>query len=369
MRTKGLLRYSLPLVSLLPACARMMAGGSADVDLGCCAENSPTPGTDLGATAPGGDGSCPAQLGMLDGYPGDFPVLMDSGGFGAGEPIQGFGGNTSTNQACNRAALQHRPVVLVHGNGVNSTDAHFGMTEVRDRLRAAGWVDAEIWAPSYLGQSVSSAEVPTPQRNNIDDVRTFIDAVVAYLGVDRVDLVGHSLGCAMINDYLRGLQRDGSFDATQQRFDRVGTVVCLGGALYGMGDGPLFEPEYDQSGVWVHQSITLDGVEDATPFGTSSTAQMDGPPTAGTLPGGRPFHAATSLDGGARRIYWVALWAIGDIVDVSEKNGGGLGGADLNHGFDLPAAFPGVSTPELARHAELLHSQEVVDAFVPYLNR
>jgi pimeloyl-ACP methyl ester carboxylesterase len=363
------MRHGLPFVlSLLPACARLTGPGAAGAtDLGCCVENptAPAPAGDLAAAA----GSCPAQLAPLHGYPGDFPMLVDSGGFGVGEPIQGFGGDTSTNQACNRAALQHRPVVLIHGNGVNSTDAHFGMAAVRDRLRGAGYVDAEIWAPSYLGQAVSSAEVPTPQRTNVADVRGFIDAVLTYLGVDRVDLVGHSLGCAMINDYLRGLQPDGSFDATQQRFDQVGTVVCLGGALYGMGDGPLFEPEYDQGGAWVHQSITLNGVEDTTPFGASSTAQMNGPTTGGTLPGARPFHATTSLDAGQRRIYWVALWAIGDVVDVSEKNGGGLGGADLNQVFDLPASFPGVATAELARHAELLHSQAVFDAFRPYLNQ
>lgn len=365
------MRHGLPFVlSFLPACAQLTGpAGAGATDLGCCAENPTAPGPgsggDLGAAA----GPCSAPLAAVHGYPGDFPALVDSGGFGAGEPIAGFGGDTTTNRDCNRAALHHRPVVLVHGNGVDATDAHFGMTEVHDRLRAAGWADAEIWAPSYLGQSVSSAEVPTPQRTNVADVRTFIDAVLAYLSVDRVDLVGHSLGCSMINDYLRGLQADGSFDATQQRFDHVGTVVCLGGALYGMGDGPLFEPEYDQSGAWVHQSITFGGVEDATPFGVGSTAQMIGPTTSGTLPGGRPFHAVTSLDGGARRIYWVGLWAIGDVVDVSEKNGGGLGGADLNQGFDLPGSFPGVPSAELARHAELLHNQDVFDAFRPYLDQ
>jgi len=312
-------------------------------------------------------GADAAQLEGRNGYPGDFPELTDLGGFGAGETIQGFGGDTTTDRAGNRAAISHRPVILLHGNGTTATDETFGMTRLRDKLLAAGYTAAEIWAPSYLGQSVSSAETPTPYRNNIDDVRQFIDAVIDYLDVPRVDVIAHSLGCGMINGYLRGLASAGSFDAADHRIDRIGTVVCLGGALYGTGYGFLYQPEFDVGGTFTSAGLQWNGIEDATPYGATSEAQMIAPST-GQLPGNKPFKLATSDDDGSRRIYYVALWANGDVVDGSLPGACGLQGADLNQGFDLPDTMPGVLTAALARHAHLVDDQGVFDALLPYLD-
>ncbi len=309
-----------------------------------------------------------AELDGKNGFPGDFPEIVDSGGSGEGEPIQGFGGDTTTNRDGNRAALARRPVILLHGNGCNTEDERYGFTDVRDMLLAAGYVPAEIWAPSYLGQQISVAELPVPQRNNIEDVRHFIDAVLEYLDVPEVDVVAHSLGCGMINGYLRGLQPDGSFDADESRFDRVASVVCLSGALYGTGFGVAYEPEFNVLGSWVEDSLTWDGTEDATPFGASDVADMTAP-ESGTIPGSRAFRATTALDGGSRRIYYAAIWALDDVIDLYLENGSGLQGADLNIGLEMPDSMAGVPNPQLARHAYLLHEQIVVDTFLPFLDR
>jgi pimeloyl-ACP methyl ester carboxylesterase len=302
------------------------------------------------------------------GFPSDFPVLVDSGGTGAGQVIAGFGGDTTRGCAGNRAALTRRPVVLLHGNGVHATNDNFGMAKVAKMLRQAGYVDAEIWAPSYLGQDIKQAEIPAPQRNNIDDVRRFVDAVRAYLGVQQVDLIGHSLGCGMINGYLRGLQKNGTFKHSQNRLDAVGTVVCLGGALYGTGQGFLYEPEFSTSGTFVDASLRWATIEDATPYGATSTTQMI-VPASGTLPGNRPYARVTNADDGSRRIYYVGIWANQDIIESLNLHTGGLQGADLVAGFDLPATLPGVLTAGLARHGHLVQNQQVFDAFAPYLDR
>ncbi len=323
------------------------------------------------AAAPTADAAPPADAVSLagkHGFPGDFPELTDSGGFGQGEFIEGFGGDTTTDRTGNRAQITHHPVILLHGNGTTATDDNFGMTHVADMLEGAGYVNAEIWAPSYLGQSVSYAETPTPHRTNIDDVRQFVNAVLDYTGAAKVNVVAHSLGCGLINGYLRGLASDGSFDAANDRFARVGTVVCLGGAVYGTGAGFLYEPEFAIDGQWTAAALQWNGHEDATPYGADDTAAMIAPAT-GQLPGNRPFRAATADDGVSRRIYWVALWATGDIVNGNLPGACGLGGADLNQGFDLPKTLPGVLTAQLAMHGQLLHSADVVAALLPYLDR
>lgn len=363
-----MLRMTLRMVAYVlitggptPGCAT--SGGGSSTDGG----GDDSPAVDGGSPTPGEADA--ARLDPRNGFPGDFPELYDMGGFGAGEVIVGFGGDTTTDRAGNRAALSRRPVVLLHGNGTTTFNESFGMLDVAQRLRDAGYADAEIWAPSYLGQGVSIAETPTPHRTNIGDVRAFIDAVIEYLGVEQVDVVGHSLGCGLINGYLRGLGSDGSFDHAAGRLDSIGTVVCLGGALYGTGSGFLYDPEFNVDGVWTAQSLELDGIEDATPYGSSSIAEQLAPGTSGTLPKSRPFRATTALDGDSRRIYWVALWSIGDIVDGNLPNACGLGGADLNQGFVLPDTLPGTLTAQLARHGQLLKSADVFDAMLPYLDR
>ncbi len=322
------------------------------------------------STSDGGPNSSAdaATLEGRNGYPGDFPELTDSGGFGAGEIIAGFGGDDTTDRNGNRAQLVRRPVVLIHGNGTTATNDTFGMIHVRDMLNAAGYVDAEIWALSYLGQSVSIAETPTPHRTNIDDVRSFIDAVLDYTGAPAVDVISHSLGCGMINGYVRGMTTTGSFDDADNRMDKVSTVVCLGGAVYGTGYGFLYAPEFDVGGTFTSASLTWAGVEDATPYGASNEADMIAPAT-GLIPGAKPFKLSTSVDDNSRRIYWVALWATGDVVDGNLAGGCALQGADINQGFELPTTLPGTLTAAMARHGHLLRNQGVFDTLLPYLNR
>ena len=361
MKQQGM---ALLWVFLFTGCA---LGAGNDVDGGNTGESFDafsSPDALPGQHPDGGGGGSECQG---DHFPCEFPPLIDSGGSGAGQAILGFGGDITVDRAGNRAAVRRRPVILLHGNGCHTEHENFGMLHVRDKLLAAGYSPAEIWAPSYLGQDITSAEMPTPHRANIDDVRSFIDAVLDYLAVDHVDVVSHSLGCGMINGYLRGMKVDGTFDHDDQRFDRVATVICMGGALYGTGYGMLYEPEFNVLGAFTGASLEWQGVEDATPYGATSTEEMTSP-DQGLIPGSRPFRAVSAADDGSMRIHYVGLWAIGDLVDGNLTNAGGLQGADLNQGFVLPDTMEGVLTAQLARHMHLLHDQGVFDTFLTYLN-
>ena len=303
-----------------------------------------------------------------NGFPGDFPELVDSGGFGEGETLTGFGGYTSGDRDCNRARVVRRPVVLLHGNGATASHAAFGVRAIADRLYEEGYDEAEVWAVSYLGVSVSSAETMYPTRNNVDDIRRFIDAVMDYLDVDRIDLVGHSLGAVLINGYLRGLESSGDFDNDNHRMDAVGTVVMLGSANYGTGTGPLYTEEFDIFSGWLVESREFRGVDDDTPYGATDETDMVAP-SLQTLPGLKSFKATSELDTGRRRIVYVSIWSRNDVVDLSYNNTSGLQGADLNEELTLPMTAPGVLTPTMARHANLLLRAEPFEAFFPYLDQ
>ena len=96
---------------------------------------------------------------------------------------------------------------------------------------------------------------------------------------------------------------------------------------------------------------------------------MDAPDGA-TLPDGTGLLEVTPLDGADRRVVYVALWSLRDIVEANYRGTGALAGADLNLGLSLPDSAPGVLlNAQLARHAQLIRNEAVVAEFLPYLDR
>ena len=105
------------------------------------------------------------------------------------------------NRAQHRAAIAKTPVILVHGNGANSAHPKWGWQQMVALLKAIGYQDSEIWAMDYLGENNDQAELPSPHTNHIDEFREFVDQIIAYLAIDRIDFIAHSLGCGMVNGY------------------------------------------------------------------------------------------------------------------------------------------------------------------------
>jgi hypothetical protein len=218
------------------------------------------------------------------------------------------------------------------------------MTTLKGFLKAAGYNDSEIWAVSYLGATNAAADMSDPHRNNIADVRNFIDAVRTYLGVQKVDIIGHSLGVGMMRSYLLGLQQSGTWDNSQNRLDAVGTLVSLAGANYGLGTASL--SEFKTGSTWEVNSHKYNGTVDDTPSGYPTTDQIGS------------YKGQTALDNS--QITYVAFWAIGDFVDAQNSNTGRLVGANINKGYSLGASLTG--------HEQIIKDQGVFNDLLPYLN-
>ena len=177
-------------------------------------------------------------------YPSDFPAPPDQGGPGAGQPVGGFGGNPAAVREDHREAVQRigkAPVLLVHGNGGAADTGRWDMLELRRMLLGAGYTDELIWAPSYLGPG--TVDLLTPHTDNVGELRDFLDTVCAYLDVEVVDVIAHSLGCSLMYAVCRGLERrTAPIDWGQpKKWQRLGTFVALAGAFHGLGSGGLGE--------------------------------------------------------------------------------------------------------------------------------
>jgi pimeloyl-ACP methyl ester carboxylesterase len=171
----------------------------------------------LAATAEAGHavGHCrPAEAPAA--FPADFPLLLDAewgfrlGGWGGGERSRPPG---------------RRPVIFVHGNGRDASDWDEPRQSVRARFRAAGYREQGLWALSYNGRRGEPLTAcRTDNARNVPDLAAFLDAVLAYTGAGRVDVVAHSLGVTLTRATLK---------AHPALAGRVGAFVAIAGANHG----------------------------------------------------------------------------------------------------------------------------------------
>jgi pimeloyl-ACP methyl ester carboxylesterase len=145
----------------------------------------------------------------------DFPKIEDSR---LKVPVGGFGGLHK------HAALHHTPVIFIHGN---QADAQNWLSPMLQFQRLAGYSMQEMYAISYNGLGNFYAGAPaqpltTPDQDyvqqnpnalangghgaanedEIPDVCRFIQAVMAYTGSLKVDIVTHSLGVTIVRKLL-----------------------------------------------------------------------------------------------------------------------------------------------------------------------
>jgi hypothetical protein len=273
-------------------------------------------------------------------YPQDFIPPLDQGGPGQGEPVGGFGGNAGTDGEAHRAVVRQvgkAPVLLVHGNSGTAETPPWDLLDAKNMLLAAGYVEELIWAPSYLGSG--TLDLLTPHTNNVDDVRDYLESVCAYLAVDVMDVIAHSLGCSLVYAVCRGLERQTVPINWNQpkRWHRIGTFVALAGAFHGLGTGSV--GEWQTGGEFMTELLDEElggGGED--PFGVGK--ELTPPP--------RP-HNITYFTGTAE----------GDFIDAQHPGTGRLAGA-VNRVYNLGAGMTG--------HEQIKENQAVFDDFLPYLN-
>jgi pimeloyl-ACP methyl ester carboxylesterase len=289
------------------------------------------------------------------------------------------------NKEQHRKSLKKTPVILIHGNAANVVHPMFGWTTMKQFLQAkdiggeGGYQDCEIWAMDYLGENNFQTDMPNPVQDHIDDVRDFIDSVMAYLNVQRVDIICHSLGGMMTTAYMRGFNSDGTWDNSNNRLDKVGTVVFLATASHGLGENSV--GEFQTGSNFETNSHIFKGVKDDTPRGVNDPNKMVGPneesrtfqrkskesqgasaPKEMFVPE-RGWKVTTEQDVGTLppQVVYVAIIAEGDFVDQQNIDTGLLVGADFNRRFNLG--------PSIIGHEQILKQRGVFDAFKGYLSK
>jgi pimeloyl-ACP methyl ester carboxylesterase len=263
--------------------------------------------------------------------------------------LTGFGGDRLKNKAEHRSSIRKTPVILVHGNAAHSAHPKWGMETMKGFFKDTGYQDCEIWAMDYLGENNTATDFSDPHRNHIAQFRTFIKRVKDYLGVTKVDFIAHSLGCGMVNGFLRGLQPDGRWNNDDHGLDMTSTFVSLAGATYGLGLGG--QREFRTGSAFEVNSHVFANVVDDTPRGENDVAAQESPVGS--------WKKTTSLDND--EIRYVAITSTNDFVDAQNRDTGRREGADRNLRLDFGGGIDG--------HEKIIKSRTTFAAFQPYLNK
>jgi Lipase (class 2) len=120
-----------------------------------------------------------------------------AGGFAPrNAPYGGFGGGACT--------AVRAPVIFVHGNKVNSLffdePNSAGGLSAYDTLKAAGYNDCELFGLTWLAPSEQGAAAEPLNYHTATKaarIRDFIQAVKAYTGKSKVQVIAHSMGVSV----------------------------------------------------------------------------------------------------------------------------------------------------------------------------
>jgi pimeloyl-ACP methyl ester carboxylesterase len=135
-------------------------------------------------------------------FPAGFPTIVDAS---LGVPVIGFGG---------AGPVLRTPVIFLHGNNdtpfPTACNPYGNVHDIAQYLADHGYALSELWGLGYQGDQCDTILSPTNKSGyahstvaNIPDLDRFVEAVLAYTGAKRVDIVGHSLGVTLARAWMK----------------------------------------------------------------------------------------------------------------------------------------------------------------------
>ncbi|MEO1334040.1 MAG: lipase [Myxococcota bacterium] len=167
------------------------------------------------------------------GFSEDFQRFLSENGYDKYDFAQtnaaGFGGRTHPDEKISR-----HPVIFIHGN----SDTAKGWRSVIDKFKADGYSNAELYALTYGPGNPALSALQHHSKDDLQDVRKFIEAVLDYTGADKVDVISHSLGVTLTRKALKGGEGvdpyAGKYDLGDPLTDHVDAFVGIAGANQGL---------------------------------------------------------------------------------------------------------------------------------------
>ena len=153
-----------------------------------------------------------------------------------------YGGNSFGGKANSSDTVVNQPVIFIHGNsdsalgqsstltGWNSSINYFASQGYKtSEMYATTWGDADPYLSAYQYHSLP----------NLQKIRAFIQAVKAYTGATKVDIVTHSMGVTLTRKAILGgtgndSANGGNYNLGASLTSSVDAFVGIAGANWGL---------------------------------------------------------------------------------------------------------------------------------------
>jgi len=141
--------------------------------------------------------------------------------------------------------IRHDPIVFIHGNSDRATGTGngvpLGWAATLRFFLDQGYSLAELYATTWGPADAAEAADQIHSWKVIARLRAFIEAVLAYTGAEKLDVIGHSMGVTLARKAIKGgmlddPSADGPRDLGPPLTDRIDTFVGVAGANWGLAN-------------------------------------------------------------------------------------------------------------------------------------
>jgi len=143
--------------------------------------------------------------------------------------------------ACTPDEQHPRPVVLLHGTGMNMTNTWHTLSPQLAEAGACVFALNYGGAPELLNPHIVQWGL-TDIKGSAQQLAAFVDTVLARTGASQVDIVGHSQGGVVARQYMRF---EGGTDPVDPADNKVHSLVMLGASNHGTTFGELQQQAHE----------------------------------------------------------------------------------------------------------------------------
>jgi triacylglycerol lipase len=170
----------------------------------------------------------------------DFQTWLNANGYSAYDFNRGgnsYGGKSSASET-----VVNQPVIFVHGNSDAALGAGVGATGWTSSINyfaSQGYKTSEMYATTWGDANPLLSGNQYHSKPNLQKIRAFIQAVKAYTGATKVDIVTHSMGVTLTRKAILGgaandAANGGSYNLGASLTSSVDTFVGIAGANWGL---------------------------------------------------------------------------------------------------------------------------------------
>lgn len=173
-------------------------------------------------------------------FTSDFQNWLNANGYSSYN--FNYGGNSFGGRAFAGEAVVNQPVIFIHGNSdaaLGTGIGFTGWTQSRNYFISQGYKGAELYATTWGDANPALSGNQYHSLPNLQKVRAFIQAVKAYTGAAKVDVITHSMGVTLTRKAILGgtgndLLNGGNYNLGASLATSVDTFVGIAGANWGL---------------------------------------------------------------------------------------------------------------------------------------